>query len=146
VFYVGNQLVIAPFLTAEGALDPWLTFFKTLMDMPLSTELTSFIEDTDLIQARDKCIHWKIKGVAAKITYRLFSKYGNPIYAQDGHKKFSKHFQATYAEPMLESHLQLLFARKASFVGSKCLNFCIKYVSAATKIERTMTKLKPIMN
>jgi hypothetical protein len=61
-------------------------------------------------------------------------------------KKFSKHFQATFAEPLLESHLNLLFSRSTNFVGSKCLNFCIKYVSASTKIERTMTKLKPLMN
>jgi len=40
----------------------------------------------------------------------------------------------------------LIFARKTGFVGSKCLNFVIKYVSSATKIERTMTKLKPFMD
>jgi hypothetical protein len=49
VFYVGNQLVIAPKLTEQGALDPWMTFFKTLMDMETPTELKTFIEDTDLI-------------------------------------------------------------------------------------------------
>ena len=40
----------------------------------------------------------------------------------------------------------LMFARKTSFVGSKCLNFVIKYVSSATKLERTMNKLKPFMD
>lgn len=30
------------------------------------------------IEARDKNIHWKIKSIAAKITYRVFSKFGNP--------------------------------------------------------------------
>ena len=84
--------------------------------------------------------------MASKITYRLFSKYGNPVYAQDNYKKFSKNFQETFSELLLESHLMLMFARKTAFVGSKCLNFVIKYVSSATKIERTMSKLKPFID
>jgi hypothetical protein len=44
------------------------------------------------ISTRDKAIQWKIKGMVAKITYRLFSKYGNPKFAGDKHKEFSKRF------------------------------------------------------
>jgi hypothetical protein len=40
----------------------------------------------------------------------------------------------------------LMFARKTQFVGSKCLNFVIKYISSATKLVRTMVKLKPYMD
>jgi hypothetical protein len=47
---------------------------------------------------------------------------------------------------LLESHLKLLLDRQTKFVGSKCLNFAIKYVSAATKIKQTMDKLKPFMD
>jgi len=46
---------------------------------------------------------------------------------------------------MLESHLQLMFKRKTGFVGSKTLNFNIKYVTSATKLNRTMDKLKPFI-
>jgi hypothetical protein len=49
VFYVGNQLVIAPKLTEKGVLDPWIVFFKTLMDMEAPAELATFVLDTDLI-------------------------------------------------------------------------------------------------
>lgn len=54
VFYTSNQLVITPKLTEPGALDPWMTFFKTLLDMKVPEELCSFNEDKDVIQARDK--------------------------------------------------------------------------------------------
>ena len=47
---------------------------------------------------------------------------------------------------LLESHLQLMFKKKTNFVGSKTLNFCIKFVTASCKIERTMLKLKPFMD
>jgi hypothetical protein len=46
---------------------------------------------------------------------------------------------------ILESHLKLLLNRQTKFVGSKCLNFAIKFISAATKIEITMSKLKPFI-
>lgn len=54
VFYVSNQLVITPMLTKPGALDPWMTFFKTLLDMEIPQELCSFNEDKDVIKSRDK--------------------------------------------------------------------------------------------
>jgi hypothetical protein len=50
--------------------------------------------------------------MAAKITYRIFSKYGNLIYSKDEFKDFNKYFVDTFAEPLLESHLTLMFSRK----------------------------------
>jgi hypothetical protein len=38
-----------------------------------------------------------------------------------------------------------MFKRKTNFVGSKTLNFNIKYVTSATKLPRTMEKLKPFI-
>jgi hypothetical protein len=38
-----------------------------------------------------------------------------------------------------------MFKRKNGFVGSKTLNFNIKYVSSATKLQNTMEKLKPFI-
>lgn len=35
--------------------------------------------------------------------------------------------------------------RTHAFIGNKCLNFCMKYVSSATKTETTMTVLKPFI-
>ena len=52
-------------------------------------------------------------------------------------------FRETYALPLLESHLQQLLKRQSHFVGSKSLNFAIKYVSQSTKLPKTMEVMKP---
>jgi len=80
IFYVSNQLYICPFMTEGNNIDPWIAFFKTILDRPVPAELDSFVEDMDEIENRDKNIVWKTKGIAAKVTYRLFSKYGNPKF------------------------------------------------------------------
>ncbi len=118
---------------------------KTIMDKPVPEALESFIEDMDEIEKRDSHIVWKIKGIASKTTYRIFSKYGNPKFVEDSFIPFSKRFQADFAVPLLESHLQLVFKRKTHYVGSKALNFSIKYLSSSTKLENTMAMLKPFV-
>jgi len=67
-------------------------FFKSLLDQPVTGGLDTFSENIDEIALRDKSIQWKIKGMVAKLTYRLFSKYGNPKTSGDSHKEFSKRF------------------------------------------------------
>jgi importin-7 len=98
-----------------------------------------------VIEERDKSMPWKIKGIAAKTTYRLFSKFGNPSYVDDKFAEFSERFKTTFAIPMLESHLAQLFQRKTSFIGSKTLNFAIKYVQQAAKLPLTMQVLYPFI-
>ena len=124
-----------------------MQFFKTLLDNPVPPELESAVEDMDEISERDKSIHWKIKAISAKITYRIFSKYAQTKYLDEGTPEiaFNNHFQETYGEMLLESHLQLMFKKKTNFVGSKTLNFVIKFITSSCKIERTMNKLKPFM-
>ena len=39
--------------------------------------------------------------------------------------------------------MQILFAKKTQFVGSKALNFAIKFTSASTKQQITMDEIKP---
>ena len=75
----------------------------------------------------------------------MFSKYGNVKFVDEKFEEFSKKFYSTYAVPLLESHLQLVFRRKTHFVGSKALNFAVKYVSASTKLENTMKMIKPFV-
>jgi Holliday junction resolvasome RuvABC DNA-binding subunit len=63
------------------------------------------VEDKDIIEERDKTLLWKIKGIATKTTYRLFSKFGNPTYVDEKFTEFSERFKTTFAVPLLESHL-----------------------------------------
>jgi hypothetical protein len=75
------------------------------MDRPVAPELETPVEDTDIIEEREKNLHWKIKGIAHKVTYRLFSKFGNPSYVDEKFAEFSKRFKETFSIPLLESHL-----------------------------------------
>lgn len=147
IFYLSNQLKISPYLSDnKGAnLDPWILLLKTIMDRPVPETLDSPTEDMDEIEKRDKHISWKLKGIAGQCTYRLFSKYGNPKFSDESLEEFSASFKAKYALPLLESHLQLVLKRKTHFVGSKALNFGIKYVSQSTKMPATMNSLKPFV-
>ncbi len=107
--------------------------------------LESATEDMDEIEKRDKHICWKIKGIAGKCTYRMFSKYGNPKFVDKDFLAFSKAFKEKYALALFESHLGLVLKRKSNFVGSKALNFGIKFISQSTKMPLTMEKLKPLI-
>lgn len=147
VFYVSNQLQVCPYLMEENALDPWIMFFKTILDMPIPDSLRSVTNETEEIIARDKSIFWKIKGITSKLTYRIQIKYGNPTIVEDKPliKSFSNNFSIKYSIPLLESHLQTLLSKKTGHVGSKALSFAIKFISNATKQQGTMEKLKPFV-
>lgn len=75
----------------------------------------------------------------------MLSKYGKKELVEEKMIPFSQYFENTCCTPLLESHLQLIFKRKNVFVGSKCLNFAIKFVSFCTKVESSMEKLKPFI-
>lgn len=139
---------MSPFLKDnKGAnLDPWILLFKTILDRQIPEALESPTEDQDEIEKRDKHIIWKTKSVASKTTYRLYSRYGNPKFADTEDEVFSQAFYEKYAVLLLESHLSILLKRKTNFVGSKTLNFALKYVSQSTKLPLTMEKLKPFVD
>jgi len=133
-------------MMGESILDPWVQFFKTILDMPCPPELSSVTESTDEITRRNKEIFWKIKGITAKTTYRMFMKYGDPSTVDqksDVTKAFGNYFMLNYSIPLLESHLPILLSRKTNFVGSKALNYAIKFISISIKRTNTMEKLKP---
>lgn len=115
------------------------------MDTP--PDLASSTSDTQEIIKRDKSIFWKIKGITAKATYRMFCKYADSNKVEDKVliKTFSNNFSLKYSNPLLETHLKILFSRKTNFVGSKALNFAIKFVSYSTKMANTMEVLKPFV-
>ena len=62
----------------QDTLDPWIQFFKTILDLPVPAALNSSTDDADEINRRNKAIYWKIKGITAKTTYRIFVKYSDP--------------------------------------------------------------------
>ena len=116
------------------------------MDIP--PNLLTATNDSVEINIRNENILWKIKGWAAKITYKMFVKYGDPrSRAKDEElvKNFAVTFDANFSIKLLEANLQILLSRKDKFVASKCLNHVLKFISTATRTVTTMTKLKPFV-
>ena len=107
VFYVSNQMQMCPYLMEVDHLDPWILFFKTILDMECPPALEISTEDTEEIHRRNKTIFWKIKGITAKITYRIFVKYGDPVIVENKThiKSFANNFSMKYTFPLFESHL-----------------------------------------
>lgn len=54
VFYKSNQLQVCPYLMEDNILDPWIEFFKTILDMPTPENLVAPTDNNDEIVQRNK--------------------------------------------------------------------------------------------
>ena len=100
-----------------------------------------------VLEARQNHIVWKTKGAAARVTEKLYHKYGNPqLLVDETLMDFAKTFKENFALPLLESHINTVFRTKTHFVGAKALNNSISYLSQATKQANTMTEMKPFID
>jgi hypothetical protein len=125
VLYSANQIQLCPFMMQPGALEPWIQFLKAVLDKFIPRELT---ENTDIIEEnikKDKDLHWKLKGVAAKLSYRILAKYGQNYKSlktpTNDTEAFTQHYVEDLAKMILDSHLALMFQKKKGFVGSIAL-------------------------
>lgn len=78
VFYKCNRLQLCPYFVTDNHLDPWVEYFKTLLDMAVPENLATRTEDTNTVTQMEKTVFWKIKAIAAKITFRIFAEYSDP--------------------------------------------------------------------
>lgn len=147
IFYRSNNISLCPFFANGTSIEPWIHFFKTLLDRPVPPSLDQYSEEVQVLEERDKHIVWKTKGAAARTTEKLYHKYGNPaLLVDENFKDFSKIFKDSFSVPLLESHLQTVFRSKTNFVGSKVLKFSISFISHATKQANTMAVMKPFVD
>ena len=91
--------------------------FKTLMDLELDEELTKKTEDTEEIEKREKNWYWKLKGISARTTHRVISKYGNPKFVEEKNKSFSDMLANEFGIPLLQSHLKLILESNVKFTA-----------------------------
>lgn len=67
-------------------------------------------------------------------------RYGKKLHSMTGNVKeenFMAEFEQNYSIPLLESHLQIIQARKTKFVGNKTLCGSLKYLQVAMKGKQT---------
>jgi hypothetical protein len=51
-----------------------MNFFQSVLETSLGPQFETPTEDSQQIEELDKQICWKLKGIVAQITHRLFSK------------------------------------------------------------------------
>jgi hypothetical protein len=86
-------------------MTPWMTFFKTILDYPEPESLSSFVEDMDEIDTRNKHIFWKLKAIVSRTTYRLFNKFSRTEFMPKEEKPWSQYANENYSQILLDSHL-----------------------------------------
>ena len=58
-----------------GRFTPWVAFMKQVLDAPLGAQFETATESQDDIHTLDKTEEWKLKGIVATATFKIFSKY-----------------------------------------------------------------------
>jgi len=129
---------VVPYLKEGKNIAPWLLFNKQIMDMPVPESLSSFTEDLEEVERRDKHIYWKIKQAAARMVYRMSSKYIRTEQVAKEDTSFSATIVSDFSTQLLESNLKILFDRKTVFVGTRTISFAIKFITLACKVDHLM--------
>lgn len=55
-----------------GKSSSWVTFFKGVLDTSMGEQYETLTENTEQIEQLDKTECWKLKGIVAQITLKLF--------------------------------------------------------------------------
>ena len=100
-----------------------------------------------LVQRKEHDLNWKIKGIAAKLSYRLFCKYGTSkeLPHTSNENLFKNSFTLNIAPGLLDPHMQIVFKKKTHFVGSQLLIYSIKFLLVSIRIPVTFSILEPFV-
>ena len=64
-------------------MEPWILFFKTLLDMPPPGDEGVKTEEYDVARNLNRSLFWKTKGRVAKTCFRMFCEYADPNKVED---------------------------------------------------------------
>lgn len=134
------------------------------MEKEVPEGLKSLTSDAEEISRRNEDALWKIKGLVAEVTCYLFDRFGDPAKFVDekglpkrelqgsvwSHveyselEEFAQDFKRSYGKPLLAAHLEIFTSNSLqNFVGTKCLNYSIKFISTALQAKYTTRKVQP---
>ncbi|CDW87901.1 importin 8 [Stylonychia lemnae] len=134
---------VSEYFLNHQKLDQWMTIFKTLIDQPLSTEITQFTEDTEKIEENEQKIEWKIKSICSFITFKLFYTYQKSWLLANRMVELSDLLYQKYAIGFLESHLKILYSKPTQFISRKTFMFSAQFVALCLKHTPTLDLLIP---
>jgi hypothetical protein len=131
--------------------------------MKVPQEISSFTEDMDVIDSRNKHTLWKVKAKASLIVYHIISGYAwsefvyltidnNPAFFNEINEllewddDFSKEVLKEHFKGLLDVSLNIIYQTKTNFVGTKCLAQALKLVAHCITTHESMEYLKTIVN
>ena len=83
IFYKSNQYLSCPYLMVDNNLEPWIQFFKTMLDMPPPGQECVKTDDYQAARQMNRTLFWKTKGRIAKTCWRMFVEYSDPNKVED---------------------------------------------------------------
>lgn len=74
IFFMCNTLKLLPFLVEKGRIETWVNFLVAMLEYeaPAGSELVAQTTDMDKIEQLDQSDFWKLKGICAKISVKLY--------------------------------------------------------------------------
>jgi len=76
IFYMCITVKLLPFLVQPGKLNNWIEIFAAILDSQQDpgSHLVQLTEDMSAIEELNKHEWWKLKGICARISVKLYGK------------------------------------------------------------------------
>jgi hypothetical protein len=108
----------------------------------LSRELEAYATTTPTDETekktRDASPTWQAKQQAIQILHRIFQRYYNLQYLKDHYLTIGSVYVREFSSPVLTLCIQYLFGSKTVYVPNILLNYFLKYLIHAMKVDATM--------
>lgn len=89
----------------------------------------------------------QMKKWAGRIICHLMQRYGNPRYADEVYKEFSKFFAANYAIQLLSPVFTVLGAKmNGAFISDDVFRSCVTFIANSCEMSVTYKIIKPHLN
>lgn len=142
IFFSSTYTSVPEYLFNEKNLETWMTFFKLVLDNPISAELESQTTNQRVIAEREKNIYWRNKKLCSKIITKLHNKYRNITAPNEKTRSFSQIFQRTYSLPFLETNLKILQKSKEQYVYVKVQFYAMSFINKLINDKELRNHLK----
>ena len=134
-------------LPADGCIDMdvWFMILKTILNkhLPEASEGLEPFGQPVHIEERNAWSWWKLKKWAARVTFVLMERYGNPHRTGDENQSFAAKFRETISVQLLEPVMNTLNARAAGrFVTDDVYRMCLGFMVVALEMAPTFQHIK----
>lgn len=130
----------------ESILLNWMTYFKLILDIPLSDELESLTGDLKILAIRNKNIQWRNKKWCSKIIDLFLWRYGDKNTEGQSNTGLAAHFHDKYGISYLQTSLDILSRSKSKYVHPKVLYYSLRYFQKAMKFDNMLIVLKDYLS